>query len=281
MAGIKSEVFWRANFLLTALGVRKKGFYTPYSYLNAMASAAQPFPEVFDLFDKFGSAFKQFLTVMDSHEEFYINTHKGVINPNWSSSFLSRLDGASIYSFVAHFKPDQIIEIGSGNSTVFMTRAIVDHGLNTKMTCIDPQPRIAIDALPVQIVRRALSIDDVARVSSLRAGDILFVDSSHILQPNFDVDIILNRIFPRLRPGVFVHFHDIFLPYPYPSSWKKYHFNEQNGLISWLLTDKVEPVFASHYVWREMPIDLNAICKKFPLNTAANGGSLWLKIKAR
>lgn len=281
MSNNKSEVFRRANFLLTALGIRKKGFYTPYNYLDSTANTAPPFPEVFDLFDKCRPAFEQFLSVMNTHEAFYTNFHNGQINPNWSSSFLSRLDGACIYSFIAHFKPDQIIEIGSGNSTMFMARAVADHGLQTKMTCIDPQPRISIDALPVQIVRRALAIEDVARVSSLRAGDVLFVDSSHIMQPDFDVDIILNRIFPRLRPGVFVHFHDIFLPYPYPAAWKNYRFNEQNSLISWLLGHRVEPIFASHYVWREMQTDLNAICTKFSLNTASNGGSLWLKIRPR
>jgi predicted O-methyltransferase YrrM len=278
MTSFKSDIFQRTNFLLTALGLRRKGFYTPYSYLGAITDTGPPFPEVFDLFDKVRPTFQQFLTVMDAHESFYLNSSRGSIIPNWSSRFLSRLDGACIYSFVAHFKPDKIIEIGSGNSTVFMTRAIADHGLPTTMVCIDPQPRIAIDTLPVQIVRRALSIDDVTRVSSLKAGDILFVDSSHILQPDFDVDIIINRILPRLKPGVLVHFHDIFLPYPYPSSWKRYRFNEQNGLISWLLTDRVEPIFASHYVWREMQTDLAAICKGFPLNTPANGGSLWFRI---
>ncbi len=281
MSGIRSSVFRRANFVLTALGVRKKGFYTPYNYLDAVASGAPPFQEVFDLFGESKPAFNDFLSVMNSHERHYMNSRNGAISPNWSSSFLSRLDAATIYSAVAHFKPDRIVEIGSGNSTMFMSRAIFDHGLGTKMRCIDPKPRIDIDKLPIQIDQRVLSLDDVAQIATLSAGDILFVDSSHILQPDFDVDIILNRIMPRLAPGVLVHFHDIFLPFPYPASWKGYRFNEQNGLISWLLSGAVEPLFASHFVWREMQIELNAVCKSFPLNTTANGGSLWLRMKAR
>jgi Methyltransferase domain len=281
MSGIKSNVFRRANFVLTALGVRKKGFYTPYDYLDAITSGAPPFEEVFDLLADYKPAFEDFLSVMNSHEQCYINSRSGAISPNWSSSFLSRFDAACIYSAVAHFKPDRIVEIGSGNSTVFMSRAIIDHGLATKMRCIDPHPRIDIDELPVQIDRRVLSFEDVAQISTLSAGDILFVDSSHILQPDFDVDIIMNRIMPRLAPGVLVHFHDIFLPFPYPDAWKDYRFNEQNGLISWLLSGAVEPVFAGHFVWREMQAELNAVCKNFPLSTAANGGSLWLRMKPR
>jgi hypothetical protein len=111
MASIKSVPFQRANFLLTALGLRQKGFYTPYSYLGAVTQAGPPFPEVFDLLDKFKSAFQRFLTVMNAHERFYLNSGNGDIIPNWSSSFLSRLDAACIYSFVAHYKPEKIIEI--------------------------------------------------------------------------------------------------------------------------------------------------------------------------
>ena len=279
-SSLRSYVFRRANFLLTALGLRQKGFYTPYNYLSSIPPSSPTYPEVFDLLERFRPSYQKMLAVMADHEAFYLKTKSGRILPNWNSSFLSPLDAACLYSFVAHFKPARIVEIGSGNTTVFISRAIEDHGLATKLTCIDPQPRIAIDLLPVEFQRRTLSIADVSKMAALNAGDFLFVDSSHILQPDFDVDIILNRILPRLRPGVIVHFHDIFLPYPYPQDWKYYRFNEQNGLISWLLTGQLEPIFASHFVWREMGNDLSAICKDFPLHTAANGGSLWLKVRA-
>lgn len=278
--GLRSGAFRRVNFILTALRLRDKGFYTPYNYMSFLPPTSPSYPEVFDLLEKFKPSYLRMLSVMADHEPFYHNTKAGGIRPNWMSSFLSPLDAACLYSFVTHFKPARIVEIGSGNTTAFMARAIEDHGLATKLTCIDPQPRIEIGALPVEFQRRTLSIGDVPQMATLNAGDFLFIDSSHILQPDFDVDIILNRILPRLRPGVIVHFHDIFLPYPYPQDWKHYRFNEQNGLISWLLTGQLEPVFASHFVWREMAKDLTAICKDFPLHTKANGGSLWLKVRA-
>jgi predicted O-methyltransferase YrrM len=281
LGDLKSSIFRRVNFVLTALGVRQKGFYTPYNYLPSIAHTSPPYPEVFDLIERSKPNYEQVLSIMAGHERLYLNTKIGSIIPNWNSSFLSPLDAACLYSFVAHFKPAKIIEIGSGNTTVFMSRAISDHGLTTKLTCIDPHPRIAIDALPVDFQRRTLSLADVSQLATLKAGDFLFVDSSHILQPDFDVDIILNRILPRLRPGVIVHFHDIFLPFSYPADWKHRRFNEQNGLISWLLSGLLEPIFASHYVWREMQGALDAICPGFPLNTPANGGSLWLKMKQR
>ena len=275
----KASASQRANFILTALGLRKRGFFTAYNYMSSIAPTSAPYPEVFDLIERSKPSYQQFLSVMAKHESFYQDTASGSILPNWNSSYLSPLDAACLYSFVAHFKPARIVEIGSGNTTVFMSRAIADHGLTTKVTCIDPQPRIAIDSLQVEFQRRTLSIADVNLMSSLQAGDFLFVDSSHILQPDFDVDIILNRILPRLRPGVIVHFHDIFLPFPYPKDWTDRCYNEQNGIISWLLSGLLEPMFASHYVWREMNDELSAICKNFPLNTNANGGSLWLRVQ--
>ncbi len=284
MAGwldLKASAKQRANYILTALGLRQKGFFTPYNYLSTIAPTSPPYPEVFDLIERSKPNYAQFLSVMAKHEVFYLKTASGSIVPNWNSSYLSPLDAACLYSFVAHFKPARIVEIGSGNTTMFMCRAIADHGLTTNVTCIDPQPRIAIDGLPVEYQRRTLSIADVSSMANLKAGDFLFIDSSHILQPDFDVDIILNRILPRLRPGVIVHFHDIFLPFSYPKDWTHRRFNEQNGLIGWLLAGLLEPIFASHYVWREMSTELDAICKSFPLNTKANGGSLWLKVRQR
>jgi hypothetical protein len=130
----------------------------------------------------------------------------------------------------------------------------------------------------VRFDARALDHDHIESIKTLEANDILFVDSSHILQPEFDVDIILNRILPELRRGVIVHFHDIFLPFPYPPSWTPYRFNEQNALIPWLLSQRLDPVFASHYIWRNMNPQLRAISRRFPLDTADNGGSLWTRV---
>ncbi len=276
---LKSNLRNRANFLLTALGVRNKGFFTPYDYLSTISGVAEPYPDVAALFDRHQDNFKDFLQAIDTNEERFLASDQGTPAINWESRFISRLDGATIYTAITRFRPRKIIEIGSGNSTFFMCRAIADLKLEASVRCIDPAPRIDIEELDVEIVRRTLRSSDVDLTDTLRPDDILFVDSSHILQEGFDLDIILNRILPRLSPGVIVHFHDIFLPYPYPPHWANYKFNEQGALVGWLLSDRFAPVFASHYVWRKMKAELRAICTRFPLDTEFNGGSLWLRCR--
>jgi hypothetical protein len=57
--------------------------------------------------------------------------------------------------------------------------------------------------MPVQDVD--LEVFDI-----LEANDVLFVDSSHVVKIGIDVQHILSKILPRLKPGVHVHFHDVF-----------------------------------------------------------------------
>jgi predicted O-methyltransferase YrrM len=187
------------------------------------------------------------------------------------------LDAAAIYTGIPAFKPKRVVEVGSGNSTVFMARAVADHRLPTEITCIDPQPRIDISALNVKFERRTLSLDDVELFAGFDPGDILFIDSSHIMQQDFDVDILFNRIFPVLKPGVIVHVHDIFLPYGYPKSWRPYRFNEQNALVGWLVSGFFDVVFPCQYVFRDMGSELQQRMTKFPEIASRNGGSMWMR----
>ena len=48
---------------------------------------------------------------------------------------------------------------------------------------------------------------------------MLFVDTSHVVKTGGDVPWIFNQVLPRLRRGVVVHLHDIFLPWDYPQDW--------------------------------------------------------------
>ncbi len=53
----------------------------------------------------------------------------------------------------------------------------------------------------------------------LKANDILFIDSSHVVSMDSDVLYECLRILPTLAPGVLVHFHDIFAPLDYPEKF--------------------------------------------------------------
>ena len=55
--------------------------------------------------------------------------------------------------------------------------------------------------------------------AALEGGDILFIDSTHVLKTGSDVVRLYNEIVPRLNAGVIVHIHDIFYPFEYPRDW--------------------------------------------------------------
>jgi hypothetical protein len=118
--------------------------------------------------------------------------------------------------------------------------------------------------------------DDAALCGSLEADDILFIDSSHIMLPGMDVDIQFNRAFPRLRPGVVVHLHDIFLPFPYPAHWSHRNYSEQNALIGWLVSGYFQILYPGHYVARRHGDLLDAALSAFPI-VRREAGSLWLR----
>ena len=269
------DITGNKNALLTALGLRSKGFFTKYNYVNPNGEDVPVYSDVMALMVGKKKIFLNFIKAMSANQKYFNNFDQGTPKPEWSSKWISPLDGAAIYTAVTEFKPEQIIEVGSGNSTHFMVRAIIDHKMETKVICIDPSPRICITGLPIDLKQRVLSIDDLQLIKSLNKNDILFIDSSHILQQGFDLDIILNRFLPALNPGVILHFHDIFLPYPYPKEWGSFRFNEQNALMGWILSDYLDVKFSSYYAYSNMVNELQSSTLDSFI-TSQGGGSIWL-----
>jgi hypothetical protein len=110
----------------------------------------------------------------------------------------------------------------------------------------------------------------------LQASDVLFVDSSHVLMPGTDVDWLLNRVLPKLAAGVLVHFHDVFLPDPYPGSWAWRGYNEQQAIALLLQGPAYECLFASHYVATRLSDRLaRGVLAQLP-RPAGPESSLWL-----
>ena len=106
---------------------------------------------------------------------------------------------------------------------------------------------------------------------ALEDRDILFIDSSHQLRPGSDVEFLLQRVLPCLAKSVRVHFHDIFLPDPYPVAWAWRRYNEQAAVAA--LMDRDYAVeFCSHQAGA-----VNGVLARLPLKAGAIESSLWLK----
>ena len=192
--------------------------------------------------------------------------------PRWSQDWFPRLDAAAAYAIVRRTQPRRIVEVGSGHSTRFLARAVADGGLETEITSIDPQPRATITGLPVRFVRTPVQSVAVSLFQALEGGDILFIDSSHQVKPGSDLEFLLERVLPRLAAGVRLHFHDIFLPDPYPEIWAWRRYNEQEA-VAQLLADGYALEFSSHQTASGR---LNGVLARLPLVAGALESSLWL-----
>ena len=162
--------------------------------------------------------------------EYYLN------NP----SFLAG-DGEYCYNVIRHFKPQKIIEIGCGYSTLICLKAEKKNEQpgsgGARHICIEPYEMPWLENLAVEVIRKKVEEIDIAFFSSLEANDILFIDSSHMIRPQGDVLFEFLEILPVLKPGVLVHIHDIFTPRDYPREWvvdKHCMWNEQYLLEAFL-----------------------------------------------
>jgi predicted O-methyltransferase YrrM len=135
------------------------------------------------------------------------------------------VDAEMLFGLIRLFKPRRMYEIGSGFSTLLAADALrrnrVD-GYSCRFIAIEPEPSAELKAkLPddVELWRVPVQQISLDEFESLCEGDILFIDSSHVCKIGSDVQFIFLEVLPRIRPGVVVHIHDIFIPVEYPKPW--------------------------------------------------------------
>jgi len=259
--------------LPTVLGLKRRGWFIPHRYAPLLPPpGAQPaYPAIEELFQRNNAAFTRVLDLIDGHAPALENLN-GLLEQSWFPS----LDAAAAYAMVREHKPQKIIEVGSGHSTRILARALGGVG---EIFAVDPQPRADIAGLPgVRVVPSTLQAAPADLFDGLRAGDMLFIDSSHILMPGSDVDLLLNRVLPRLPAGVLVHIHDIFLPFDYPTIWGWRNYNEQQGVMPLLTAGAYAPLFSSVWVERKLADRLaRSVVARLPRPADAMPTSLWLE----
>lgn len=197
------------------------------------------------------------------------------------NSQFSWLDSRALFAALREMKPRRMIEVGSGFSSLLT--ADVNHrfhGGRLDMTCIEPYPRSFLrGGIPglTRLIEARVQDVPLETFASLESGDVLFIDSSHVAKTGSDVNYIYFEILPRLRPGVLIHVHDIFLPGDYPKDWVVnlgIHWNEQY-LLRALLIDShgFEVLFGSAYVLERYP----DLLRQALGGSLFGGGSIWLR----
>ncbi len=205
------------------------------------------------------------------------------IKPTWNNGFLPGLDIIGIYTILTEYKPSKYIEIGSGYSTKVVYKAKTEQNLNTEIISIDPKPRTEIDNLVNRIIRKPFEDIDLNTLDKLNENDILFVDNSHRILPNSDSMVFYLEILPKLKKGVIVHIHDVYLPYDYPQFMCDRFYSEQYGLAMYLLANpkKYETLLPNYFIYEDKELSelISPIWKHKNLeNVEKHGGSYWIKI---
>ncbi len=195
-------------------------------------------------------------------------------------------DAEVYYSFIRHFRPRRIVEVGGGYSTLLARHAITrnegdDTGYRCQHVCIEPYERPWLEQSRATVVRSTIETVDRSVFANLAANDILFIDSSHVIRPQGDVLIEVLEILPSLASGVLVHFHDCFTPKDYPERWlqeKVQFFNEQYLVEAFLcFNSHFRIVAALNYLFHHHRDTLLKRCPALALDLNVDEpGSLWL-----
>jgi len=245
-------------------------------------------PDLYKIIDANRDAYRQLLSKSLGLKESIwnikdANAETDSTKPTWNNGFLPGLDIIGIYTMMAEYKPKRYIEIGSGNSTKVAHKAKTEQNTGTEITSIDPMPRAEIDNLADKVIRQPFENIDFDTLGALEENDILFVDNSHRILPNSDSMVFYLEILPRLKKGVIVHIHDIYLPYDYPQFMCDRFYSEQYGLAMYLLANpgKYETILPNYFIFedKELSDHIAPIWQHDNLKgVERHGGSYWIRI---
>jgi hypothetical protein len=201
-----------------------------------------------------------------------------------NNTLFGGVDALVAYCMVRHFKPRTIIEVGSGFSSLVLGQA-AERNKRAGLICIEPFPREFLrEGFPGlrSLIEKKVQDIELEFFSQLESDDILFIDSSHTVKIGSDVNYLFLEVLPRLRPGVIVHVHDIFLPFEYRRDWvldELRFWSEQYLLQAFLqFNSEFEVLMANSYLNHYHEEDLKAA---FPALERWVGGSFWMRRRPR
>lgn len=204
----------------------------------------------------------------------------------WKNSQFSYSDAMSYYAYIRRFKPKTVVEIGSGFSSLVALEALDKNGMG-ELKCIEPFPRQFItslgnsDTIDLHQIRAQVITPELLN-SMLTDGDILFIDSTHTVKTGSDCLHIYLRLLPYINKKIYVHVHDIFLPFAMPKHWQldsHIYWTEQYLLLAWMIDNpRVSVLFGSAYHHHFNPELLDSLMHGRFLR---GGCSLWLEYDGR
>ncbi|MFA5844418.1 MAG: class I SAM-dependent methyltransferase [Coriobacteriia bacterium] len=207
----------------------------------------------------------------------------GFFTDNGSFSFGC---AGSTHMMVRHHRPRHVIEIGSGMSSRVIAKALELNGAG-EHTIVDPYPVEAAVTRGVgertTLVKERVELLEPSFFDKLGSGDILFIDSGHVVRIGGDVNFLFLEVIPRLQPGVVVHVHDIPMPDEYPRSYATsstpMFWTEQYLLKAFLaFNSEFEVLLAMAFLQsRHLDVFRRAFPHYDPAADKLGSGSFWMR----
>lgn len=287
----------------------KKAYFEPdvlektdYIYAMPFNHYESPYPNIREIHQREEKLFDKEQEVLDidfnvDGQLELLNQMKDIELPEWTDEQSADLSSRyyynniwfgkgsadALYYMIRILNPQNIIEAGSGFSTAVMLDTNEKFMENrVRITSIEPNPQRLKSLLRpkdnIEIHEKNLQEIPVSFFEKLEENDILFIDSSHVARMNSDVNYILFEILPRLRKGVYIHFHDIFYPFIYLPKWiyEGRAYNEAYLLRAFLMNNKQYSVQLFGEMFGSMP--WHTYANKIPKHLLGCGaGSIWIK----
>jgi predicted O-methyltransferase YrrM len=194
------------------------------------------------------------------------------------------LDAWVLEAMLRYLRPRQMIEIGSGYSSLVSARVNREFLRESmRFTCIEPYPRAFLQAgVPGISHLRVEEVQDtpLELFERLGEGDVLFVDTSHTVKTGGDVAWIYGEILPRLAPGVVVHIHDAFIPGDYPQQWvyEGWGWNEIYLIKAFLsFNSGYQVLFGVQWMLQNRPELIDEAFPRFREHRDRAGAALWVR----
>ena len=223
------------------------------------------------IFPKFQQEFDQIPVNSTDPNEFYLD-----------NGMFGGTDALALYCMIRHFKPNKIIEVGSGFSSLLSLKGLHQNGHGC-LVCIEPNPGALLKegiSKHATLIPKKVEQVELQLFKTLNENDILFIDSTHIVKIGGDVNLLFLQVIPELNPGVVVHVHDIFLPNEYRRDYVVDRLNfwtEQYLLQAFLsFNNEFEILLANSYVELKYPDEISST---FPKSNWRCGGSFWFRRK--
>ena len=213
------------------------------------------------------------------------NINADAIRENGSFDGYGVIEADFLYCFIRKFQPKKIIQIGCGVSTAIILRAAKDCNYTPEIICVEPYPTKFLLELSKQnkvtLLAEKAQVTGMNVLTNLTENDLFFVDSTHTVKPGSEVNRIILEVLPRLKPNVWIHFHDIYFPYDYRRNvldGDMFFWGESTLLHAYLINNgSIQIAVALSMMHYEKPDVLSKYFSKYkPQNNSyglkANGG---------